>query len=301
MVTTYKKNILLIIGIIALFSFSSCTKERAEQKSAKGYLETITTDKSSYNLISFQKVLEKIANNDTSMFIVDIRKAEDYQKGHLPGAVNIAYSKIGESMDRLPKNKDILVYCYSGQTSGQAIAAMRIMGFNAYSIKSGMKFGWTSLKLPTESLETKVNPVPEKQSYQWTAEEKDVLKAIKSHFSKGTNYVVKAPAVNKILNSDPLSIGILDIRNEKAFKEGHIERAILIPFAELAANLSKIPTNKPVYIYCFSGQTAGQSLLALRLYGIDVYSISRGMKGWAGANLPVVGESSKATSGGGCE
>jgi rhodanese-related sulfurtransferase len=40
--------------------------------------------------------------------------------------------------DTLPKDKQILVYCYSGQTAGQTVAILKLLGYDAASIKSGM-------------------------------------------------------------------------------------------------------------------------------------------------------------------
>ena len=290
---------LFVLAILVAVCFS-CAQTSAVQDAAKGYLEGITSDTSTYHLVSFEKVLERIDANDSNMFIVDIRKADDYKAGHLPGAVNIGFAKIAEKADHLPKDKQIMVTCYSGQTAGQAIAALRILGFDAYSLKSGMTFGWKPLGLSEDTLEKKENPLPAANNYDWSEDEKEIQAAITAILAEGS-HIVAAPEVNKIINSDPLAIGIVDIRNQKAFDESHVERAILIPFAELDSNLKDIPANKPVYIYCFSGQTAGQALMALRLYGLDVFSIKSGMKGWSGSNMPVVGESTGASTGGGCE
>nr|MBC8452288.1 rhodanese-like domain-containing protein [Spirochaetota bacterium] len=43
-----------------------------------------------------------------------------------------------EQFSSLPMDKLILTYCYSGQTAGQAVAILRLLGYDAVSIKSGM-------------------------------------------------------------------------------------------------------------------------------------------------------------------
>jgi len=48
-----------------------------------------------------------------------------------------------EKFTQLPTDKKVLVYCYSGQTAGQAVGIMRLLGYDAASIKSGMGTGGT--------------------------------------------------------------------------------------------------------------------------------------------------------------
>jgi len=82
----------------------------------------------------------------------------------------------------------------------------------------------------------------------------------------------------------------LDIRRAEDFEAGHVESAINVPFAEVGANFDSIPTNRPVYVICYSGQTAGLTSASLRMAGYNAFSLNRGMIGWNGAELPVVTE-----------
>jgi rhodanese-related sulfurtransferase len=41
----------------------------------------------------------------------------------------------------LPMDKKVVVYCYSGQTAGQTVAALRLLGYDAVSLKGGMGVG----------------------------------------------------------------------------------------------------------------------------------------------------------------
>ena len=52
-----------------------------------------------------------------------------------------------EQFGKLPKDKKIIVYCYSGQTSSQTTAILRLLGYDAYSMSGGVgnaeaKTGW---------------------------------------------------------------------------------------------------------------------------------------------------------------
>ena len=51
---------------------------------------------------------------------------------------------------KLPTDKTIVVYCYSGQTAGQVVAGLRLSGFDAVSLRGGMgveanaPYGWSN-------------------------------------------------------------------------------------------------------------------------------------------------------------
>jgi len=72
-------------------------------------------------------------------YIVSLRRSIDYANGHIPGAINVAFSNLA----KLPKDKEILVYCYTGHSSAQATAVLQVLGYDAYSLKFGM-CSWTS-------------------------------------------------------------------------------------------------------------------------------------------------------------
>ena len=60
-----------------------------------------------------------------------------------------------EKFSTLPKGEKVYVYCYSGQTAGQTVGILRLLGYDAVSIKSGMgttgtgSTGWANEGLPT--------------------------------------------------------------------------------------------------------------------------------------------------------
>jgi len=240
------------------------------------------------HMIPVKDAMPLIEDNADAILLVDLRGKEDYDKGHLPGAVNIPFGTIGKNLDRLPKNKQIVMYCYSGQTSAQAVSAAKLLGFNAISFQSGMNFGWKSLELSEDTLEMTENPLPEAKTPELSEEEKVVWDAVAKYFDEGKNYIEKPETVHELITDNPAALYVLDIRSAEDFAKGHIEGSENIGFKEMGKNLDKLPTNRPIYITCYSGQTASQILMMLRLNGYNAYSISRGMAGWTGAELPVV-------------
>ena len=76
--------------------------------------------------------------------IVDVRTAEEFSQGHIPGAINIANETItDEEPKELPdKNQTIYVYCRSGNRSKQASAKLAAMGYSNI-IECGGILDWT--------------------------------------------------------------------------------------------------------------------------------------------------------------
>jgi len=78
----------------------------------------------------------------TSYFIVNYWPAADYaDPGHIPGAYQFApkTSLLSDaSLNLLPTDETVVVYCYTGQTSAQITAYLRLLGYNAKSLLFGV-------------------------------------------------------------------------------------------------------------------------------------------------------------------
>ncbi|SHI51552.1 Rhodanese-like domain-containing protein [Tessaracoccus bendigoensis DSM 12906] len=63
--------------------------------------------------------------------MIDVRTPSEYAQGHLEGAVNVDVSDQGfvAEVSELPKDGQYVLYCRSGNRSGQAAAAMEELGF----------------------------------------------------------------------------------------------------------------------------------------------------------------------------
>jgi rhodanese-related sulfurtransferase len=77
--------------------------------------------------------------------IISVRSAEDYAKGHIPGAINIGLKDIAkiENLQKLDPDIQIVVYCYTGRTGSQATAILNTLGYNAVNLLWGIS-GWTT-------------------------------------------------------------------------------------------------------------------------------------------------------------
>lgn len=72
-----------------------------------------------------------------NIYVIDTRDAEQFQKAHIPGAVNIDWRKVLGQRSKLPGNKMILLYCNAGTLSSQAAIALRVAGMENVRILQG--------------------------------------------------------------------------------------------------------------------------------------------------------------------
>ncbi|MFZ3155624.1 rhodanese-like domain-containing protein [Pseudomonas sp.] len=81
--------------------------------------------------------------------LIDVRSADEFAAGALPGAEQIDYEQIASRISALAPDKDtpIILYCRSGRRSGIAEESLRAMGYSNL-INAG---GYDELKLALES------------------------------------------------------------------------------------------------------------------------------------------------------
>ena len=84
----------------------------------------------SYRQINMDEAITMMAE-ETGYIILDVRTAEEYAQGHIPGAINVANETIGtDEIPELPdKDQLILVYCRSGNRSKQASEKLVALGY----------------------------------------------------------------------------------------------------------------------------------------------------------------------------
>jgi phage shock protein E len=92
--------------------------------------ETPTPKADTYRRISMQEAVEMM-EKETGYVILDVRTRQEYDSGHIPGAILIPNETIGtDELPELPdKDQLILVYCRSGNRSRQASDKLVKLGY----------------------------------------------------------------------------------------------------------------------------------------------------------------------------
>jgi hydroxyacylglutathione hydrolase len=66
--------------------------------------------------------------------VLDVRGAAEFEAGHVADAINVPHTRIGITVDNLPVDKPLLVYCNSGARAAAAVAMLARLGFNAIDV-----------------------------------------------------------------------------------------------------------------------------------------------------------------------
>jgi len=93
------------------------------------------------NNISYIKMQEILRENSDTI-LLDVRSIQEYNEGHITGAINIPeYEILSKSSNILQnKNAKIIVYCASGSRSKKAIKTLKKLGYeNLYNLENGIE------------------------------------------------------------------------------------------------------------------------------------------------------------------
>jgi NADPH-dependent 2,4-dienoyl-CoA reductase/sulfur reductase-like enzyme/rhodanese-related sulfurtransferase len=72
-------------------------------------------------------------------FLVDVRTAQEFASGHIPGAVNIPVDELRSRLGELPRDRAFAVYCQVGQRGYLATRILRQAGYPATNVAGGYK------------------------------------------------------------------------------------------------------------------------------------------------------------------
>ena len=125
MIRRFFLSILVLVFGVMLFS---CGND-------EGVTDSFESSEGENGVIEFEQISQseakEIMDSGVSYFLLDARTQEEFDEGHIEGAVMIPEYEIESSQDKLPSDKDtlILVYCRSGRRSKIAAQALCDLGY----------------------------------------------------------------------------------------------------------------------------------------------------------------------------
>ncbi len=259
------------------------------------YFAALPENKNQVSAADFLKATEQA--EEGKMMILDIRSAEDYAKGHVKGAINLPYGvDVAKALEKIPTDIPVYVYCYSGQTASQTMFLLRLAGKQAVNVSGGFDKGISKEENAEEYLTTEAAEFG-KETY---AVDEDIKAAIEQYYknvAKETEYAknnMSPKALKELTEQGSEEIYVVDLRSAEDYAKGHIEGAVNLPYGKgMQKEFDKLPTDKTLVLQCYSGQTASQTMAALRIKGYNAYNLSGGMgaeggSGWLGAGYTLV-------------
>jgi len=95
-------------------------------------------------VIPASEVWESVDQGTRKYLVVDVRSAEDFAKGHIPGAVHMPLQTLFRqaNLSRLnASRKTIVLVCSTGHMESMALGGLVALGFEPYALRFGM-MGW---------------------------------------------------------------------------------------------------------------------------------------------------------------
>jgi rhodanese-related sulfurtransferase len=188
--------------------------------------------------------VQKQIDQKADMVLIDSRpKRKKYDKGHILTAISIPDMQFAKMTDQLPqdKSKQLVFYCggfkckLSHKSAKKAIA----LGYTKVKVFAAGYPAWKATY--GDSAPASAKPVGAK------------LKAGKE---EGT---IDTEAFKKVVNTSPVSIYLIDVRDADEFANGSFKTAVNIPVDTLEAKIKALPTDKPIVFVCGTGARSGES------------------------------------------
>ena len=302
---------LLYALFIMLFAVTACNNEDEtppeqinEAEVLVKYLESADSplgkDYVASDMPSIMKASDvKTLNATGKVYIIDIRSAEDFGKGHIKNAVNVKAEEIVSHVEGIDQSKydKIAVVCYTGQTAGWATSILRLKGHSkVFSMKWGMcswhddfaaKWkttiangnAYASQFETTSYAKTEKADMPVLSTGETTGDaifEARVAAVLSEGFTPAT---IKGSEVFANLSN----YHIVNYWSEAHYSDpGHIPQAMQYTPKEsmkFEVDLTTLPKDKQIVVYCYTGQTSAFLAAYLRILGYNAKSLLFGTNG----------------------
>jgi len=108
-------------------------------------------DRDSLEAVSRSELLRR--SKDGLVTVLDVRPSEEYEVGHIPGALNVPLDEIEGHLANLPEGQEFIAYCRGEYCvlAFEAVAVLRKRGFSARRLEEGFP-EWKAAGLPVERI-----------------------------------------------------------------------------------------------------------------------------------------------------
>src|SRR5215469_1270269 len=123
-------------AVIALLNALSRVGERNSAEIAR-VMATYFRARDELEAVSRIELLDRLRTGTAT--ILDVRPEDEFQQGHLPGALNIPLAQLERRLAELPPDREIVAYCRGAWCvlSFEAVAALRQRGYRARRLEDG--------------------------------------------------------------------------------------------------------------------------------------------------------------------
>jgi len=145
----------VIIAALAVMSLAACASEAGSEGTAAAttaspapVVSSVDSAASPVQLVDVAKGVALAA--DPSVVVIDVRTPAEFAEGHIARAqvVDISAADFADQIAKFDPSATYLVYCHSGNRSGQATAIMASLGFTSVYDLDGGTIAWQGAGAP---------------------------------------------------------------------------------------------------------------------------------------------------------
>lgn len=298
-----KRILVLVIAAFALAACGSSVKDSVSKSleprvafdSLITYMEVNGDFINSSNVPAMINAPDLYNKLDSNILVIDMRSEAEFAAAHIPNSVNVPFGQVLNYFEEKINPscfQTIAIVCNAGQTASYTTSILRFLGYNnVYALK----WGFSSWHKPTAEGRWLAR---KGSKYSQVIEQDANIKGLASDFpgidtNEKFGYAILRERAQQLfaqgfgavtLTADtlfevPQNFYIINYWPEKLYNIGHIPGAIQYqPKKSLkrTEQLNTLPLNKPVVIYCFTGQHSAFVTAYLRLLGYDARTLVYG-------------------------
>ena len=138
---------ILILSIAPMPVIAAGSMSQAQlSASIDNFLTSLPSDY--YTIMKIDALKEKIETENP--LLIDVRKPAEYASGHIPNAINIPLQTLAENLDKIPKDRPVVLYCTSGYRTGMGVMTLEMLGYTNVRAFPPSIQGWKAAGEPLE-------------------------------------------------------------------------------------------------------------------------------------------------------
>lgn len=143
-------GMLLSIGILTIAPMPVIAVGSMPQPELSDAIDNFLTSlPRDYYTITNTEALKSIVKRDNPL-LIDVRQPSEYASGHIPNAINIPLQTLTANLDKIPKDRPVVLYCTSGYRTGMGVLTLQMLGYtNVRGFPPSIQ-GWKAAGEPLE-------------------------------------------------------------------------------------------------------------------------------------------------------
>jgi rhodanese-related sulfurtransferase len=102
-----------------------------------------------FSTISAEELNRRLQASGEAPLLVDVREPDEFEEGHIAGAVLAPLADVEQKLNGVPKDREIILVCRSGRRSGIAAERLAARGYTDLTNMQGGMLAWEELEYPT--------------------------------------------------------------------------------------------------------------------------------------------------------